>query len=356
MLKINPVYEDNKAKAFCRKFIHSDRPKYIFGRNEWGESIAQHIEVDGFIDDFTEEKKYLGKPIVPIEKIPKNALVVVVVIGKPIVAEKRVSQYQFNSIDYFSFYKHSKLPVKQVMFWDGMADDIKLNFVKYEWIYGLLKDQISKNQFYNIINFRLSYDLTYMRGFEAIEEKQYFESFLDLSSNKESFVDIGAYDGATSEEFIKRSPAFEKVILFEPEDQNMKKAKERLHQYKNIEYYSLGLSNKKERLSFEVNGSSSRISSGGRKTIKVDCLDNIIKEKVTFIKMDIEGAEKDALEGAREVIKNSHPKLAISVYHKKDDFWRIPELVLGIRRDYDIYLRHYTQGISETIMFFIPSE
>ena len=72
--------------------------------------------------------------------------------------------------------------------------------------------------------------------------------------------------------------------------------------------------------------------------------------------MDIEGAESFAIEGAKETILKCHPKLALSVYHKKDDFWKIPEQIFNIRKDYDIYLRHYTEGISETIMFFIPKE
>jgi len=49
-----------------------------------------------------------------------------------------------------------------------------------------------------------------------------------------------------------------------------------------------------------------------------------------------------------------NPKMAISAYHQKDDFWKIPEKILNIRSDYDIYLRHYTEGIVETVMFFIP--
>ncbi len=71
--------------------------------------------------------------------------------------------------------------------------------------------------------------------------------------------------------------------------------------------------------------------------------------------MDIEGYEQKAIEGAKKIIRTYHPRLAISVYHQKNDFWKIPELILNIRTDYDIYLRHYTEGISETIMFFIPS-
>ncbi|MFA7436579.1 MAG: FkbM family methyltransferase, partial [Bacilli bacterium] len=131
---------------------------------------------------------------------------------------------------------------------------------------------------------------------------------------------------------------------------------ERLKKYNNINFYEIGLSNKKETLKFDISGSSSKINENGEIEIKVDRLDDVLKEKPTFIKMDIEGAESFAIEGAKQTIKKYHPKLAISVYHKKDDFWKIPEQIFSIRNDYYIYLRHYTEGISETIMFFIPKE
>ncbi len=70
--------------------------------------------------------------------------------------------------------------------------------------------------------------------------------------------------------------------------------------------------------------------------------------------MDIEGAEFEALKGASGIIRKHQPKLAISVYHKASDYWEIPELIFSIRNDYKLYLRHYTEGIAETVMFFIP--
>lgn len=101
-------------------------------------------------------------------------------------------------------------------------------------------------------------------------------------------------------------------------------------------------------------GSGSRISDEGEVAIHVDRLDDVLTCKPTLIKMDIEGAECQALEGARQTIAQCHPRLAICVYHNVGDFYRIPRLVLSIRSDYDIYLRQYTESIYETVMFFIP--
>lgn len=80
----------------------------------------------------------------------------------------------------------------------------------------------------------------------------------------------------------------------------------------------------------------------------------MLSEPFTFLKMDIEGQEMAALAGARNAIVEHQPRLAICVYHRFDDLWKIPERVLSYRSDYAIYLRHYTEGITETVMFFLP--
>lgn len=72
--------------------------------------------------------------------------------------------------------------------------------------------------------------------------------------------------------------------------------------------------------------------------------------------MDIEGFEYEALRGAQRLIGKYQPKLAISVYHNAEDIWKIPKLILEINTNYKIFLRHYTKGICETIMFFVPFE
>ncbi len=78
-------------------------------------------------------------------------------------------------------------------------------------------------------------------------------------------------------------------------------------------------------------------------------------KRVDFIKMDVEGAEKNALEGAREIIRNHLPKMALSAYHKQDDLILIPELIEGIAPGrYTYRLRHFSNFICETVLFCIP--
>jgi hypothetical protein len=79
-------------------------------------------------------------------------------------------------------------------------------------------------------------------------------------------------------------------------------------------------------------------------------------EKVDFIKMDIEGAEANALVGAQKTIAKFRPKLAICVYHKKDDFYSIPTLINQICPDYSFHLDHYTIHREETVLYAAPKD
>lgn len=92
--------------------------------------------------------------------------------------------------------------------------------------------------------------------------------------------------------------------------------------------------------------------------IEVDRLDDVLEDrfKPTLIKMDIEGAEMLAIEGAKHTITTYHPRLALCVYHNVGDFWRIPLKIFSLRNDYRVHLRHYTESIYETVMFFIPNK
>lgn len=87
-------------------------------------------------------------------------------------------------------------------------------------------------------------------------------------------------------------------------------------------------------------------------TIETVALDEFLHgERVTFIKMDIEGVELDALKGAVRIIKEQKPKLAISVYHKADDIIEIPKLIMEMRPDYKLYLRHYSMLANEMVLY-----
>jgi FkbM family methyltransferase len=343
------------AKRFAAEFSRRDgRPKFVFGCNVYGHALAEQLPINGFIDDFTKEPTFLDLPVLRMNDVPRGALVLVAAGGRPFTALERVERAGFECLDYFAFYSASGLPLREVAFNEGFVSDYQANAVKYERIFDKLADRESRETFEKLISFRLTYDLDCLRGFTARESEQYFEPFLKLKQQGETFVDVGSFDGFTSQSFIERCPNYTSVHVFEPDPHNMERCKARLSGQRNITFHQLGLSNKKQQLNFDIAGSSSRISQAGSIQIVVDRLDDTLDADPTLIKMDIEGAEFDAVEGATETIARAHPRLALSIYHNAGDFWRLPERILDIRSDYRLFIRHYTESIYETVMFFQP--
>ena len=356
MLKIYPEKQYPKAVEFCSLFIHEKkRPRYVLGRNEYAVSIANCININGFIDDFTVETEFLGKPIVKMNDIPKESMVVsAVIFVVPLTAIEKLRNKGLCCLDYFNFFKYSGLQLKEIAFLREGREDIEKRGNKYRWLYNRLKEEKSKDVLSKLLNFRFSGDLNYMQGFEHAPEKQYFEDFFKLTPG-EVFVDAGGFDGQTSVEFIKRCKAYKAIHFFEPDLNNVALARNNLSGHNNIFFHTIGLAESKNTLRFySGDGSASKISEAGNAEIEVDAIDNQVTEPITFIKMDIEGAEEIALRGAQQHILRDHPKLAVCCYHKVNDLWKIPEQILAIRDDYSIYLRHYTDGLHETVMYFIP--
>ena len=87
--------------------------------------------------------------------------------------------------------------------------------------------------------------------------------------------------------------------------------------------------------------------------VQVTAMDEVIKDRVSFIKMDIEGAELRALRGAKYLIQKYKPKLAISIYHKPEDIIDIPNYIVDLVPEYKFYIRQYSYGYCETVLYAI---
>ena len=256
--------------------------------------------------------------------------------------------------------------VARCMFID--APNLEDHFFDYEYIkkdysiwaelYEKLEDDHSRQVLVAFINAKISgfpgdlYDLN-VKG-----EKQYFPSFLRLSDS-EVFVDCGAFDGDTILEFDKQTAGkYNQIYAFECDPVNIGKLKNNVGKLNNVEIIQKGCFSRKGILSFSNRGSGiSKIEENGNFQIEIDAIDNMISNKeVSFIKMDIEGAELEALKGAKSVITKKCPQLAISVYHKPEDLITIPQYILLLNKNYKIYLRHYGYNSWETILYAINTK
>ena len=189
---------------------------------------------------------------------------------------------------------------------------------------------------------------------------QYFDLPYLKREDEEIFVDGGCYDGSTTKYFhdwagknFKKSIAFECDKRSIPVVRNNMKDLERDGKFFLIEK---GLYSQKSELHFVESTlpTSSYINNSGHVKVSVDSLDNVLEgEKITFIKLDVQGAELEALKGARETICQYHPKLAISLYHKDTDLYEIPLWFMEATQGYKFYIRHYNTDECETVLYAI---
>jgi len=352
---INTDYINNKEKELVEKFISSTTTKkYVLGINKLTKSVIKLIEVDGIIDDFTRVQRSRKKTTLQIQDVPKDSIILWVATGSPLEVKHYLNEHGFTHVSYLAFFKYSKLDLVHPPFITDFEDDFKNNRSQYDEVYNLLADEKSKEIFQKVINFKISFDYDFMEGFTNNHSEQYFDKELIPDIKNISFLDGGGYVGDTATEVIKNFPDFKKIYLIEPIAENIRIAKRELGHYENIEFLACGVSSKKTTLHFNEEKSFSTIYGNGTSSVEVDTIDNIVKEKLDFIKLDIEGAELDAIEGAKESIKKYHPILAICVYHKAEDWYKVPQKILAIQSDYKVYLRHYMEGIFESVMYFIP--
>ena len=272
--------------------------------------------------------------------------------GSPLEVKNGLDKMGFKNINYLALCKYSDLELASPDFIDDFQDDFINNKLEYENTYNLLADDKSKEIFEKIINFKISYDLTFMEGFTNDHESQYFDKEIIPEIKNIRFVDGGGYVGDTLKEIIKNYPDFEKIYCVEPNTLHINIAKRDFGDIDNIEFINCGLGS--EKIVSEIKEEKQNNCAHDYQATNINSLDNLISEKVDYIKLDIEGAEQDTITGAKETIKKYKPILAICIYHKAQDWYKVPQLVLEIQSEYDIYLRHYMEGIYETVMYFIP--
>ena len=220
-------------------------------------------------------------------------------------------------------------------------------------------DDESKRVLSGLIKYRLTKDLSYIEKVRS--DDIYFPEFVNLKES-EVFVDIGAYTGDTISLFNKKSAASPKAIIiaFEPDPVNYEVLQGEFGYDKRVILSNLCVYNTETVLTFSREGdsSTSHIDSDNPDGYKVRTvtLDKYFSGELqpSFIKMDVEGSERNILQGGSEVIINNSPILAISVYHLPTDLWKILGMIKKLGVSYKYYLRHHSYNICDTVLYCLP--
>ena len=232
------------------------------------------------------------------------------------------------------------------------SKELKEHIDDFEELYLNLEDYRSKKLLYAILNNWVHYDFETL---SEVTEKCYDDYFdLDLipACKKEVFVDLGAYTGDSTISFLRNyGDSYQKIYAYEITPETYQVLVSNLKDYPNVVCYLKGVGDKKGAISVvdsKVDASANTVFISEDGMIPMVTLDEDIGEAITIIKADIEGFEQEALRGAVNHIKNDHPKLLISVYHKNEDLWKIPKMIKEMDPTYKFYLRYHGGNVYPT--------
>ena len=349
----------SSALELARHVAEGGRQVVVFGRNPEAEYLISEKLATALVDDRDLGGSFMGAGVVSLSSLSPNDILVNCSTSVSPIDVQRYLNNNTNAgvIHYSDLHQFDKKIFKAPDFVESFKIEYDENSDFHRNFYSSLYDNESKKTFLNFIRYRYHFDVSAMNEYQVRIAEQYFEDFINLNGN--AVVDGGGFDGDTAEEIAKRFPSFGQIHFFEPSTVNMAKAKLRLQHVERVKFYECALSDASGSLAFDPDaGSASQVISDAGKVVKVPChrLDDIIAGQIDFIKLDLEGWELKALQGGKFVISRDRPKLAIAIYHAAEDLREIVTWVLNIygAGRVKFYLRHYTQGWSETILYCIP--
>jgi len=366
-------YGDNMLKSFEEEFLLIKSCKSNRENLKTGEKIA--LYGSGFVLGIALlhcEKENLT-PVCICDTYKKGTHTIT---GLPIITPEQLLQEHSNARVLITTFRYEE-QIKEHLLNIGFSQDNifpfrfppritfdefkEKHYDGYEWAYNFFADDISKKLVLDFARSHLTNEIIMQTN--DTDDKYFDNGIIDISKS-EVFVDGGAFTGDTAEKFIDIvGSEYSKIYCFEPETGNCAKARENLSKYNRIEIINKGLWDFQTQLEFAKDKYNPEDSSFvlnldifDKTIIPVCSLDEYFSgipedELPTFIKLDIEGAEKNALQGAVKIIKQAKPKLAICVYHKIEDIYELTRLIYNINNEYRFVLRHYDKGYHSTLLY-----
>jgi FkbM family methyltransferase len=345
--------------------LKSNSSVYVFGAGSFGIEVATiltkfGITVHGILDNLKTgvaggwkiQHPKSADPNLPIALGVCNLAVDLKLI------ESDLKNYGFNEVytpvHLFNFFEENGLEKEH--YWlttnRSLYDKSRKEIDKFS---GILIDDESKFLLESLINYRTKGDIGFLPDVNPVSH-QYLPRDLEAVPSPMHLVDCGAYVGEFLDYADERNFKIGSYYAFEPDPTNYEKLISRM---KNLPLdvpgvsFPLGVAEKPKQVRFSANGTlGAAISEHGDTVIQVTSLDSaLFNIPINYIKMDIEGAEMDALQGSLEILNRHRPNLAISAYHKPDDLWQIGLWLDGLDLDYRFAIRQYGHQCFDTVLY-----
>ena len=353
-------------------FLQSSSQVMIYGAGNCGKDVLsvltqQGIPVTGFLDSKMPAGTYVnGVPVLrpddkAIERDRRSDVCLIIAIFNaftdivPIIRELKSYGYT-NIITFLDFYRHYP---------DALGDRFWLTSTKlYDSLEALLAeglsvwhDEQSRALYKAILEFRCTGNYEILPRPET--EKQYFDKNLPRWRTPLELIDCGSYEGDTLVDLKNMYGTVSTIVAFEPDPLNFIQLGRMVESSDTpfadkIILYPCGVWSSTTQLQFDSSAASSHVSATGALQVQCVSLDEALHNIApTLIKMDIEGAEYEALLGARRMITKHKPGLAICVYHRPEHLWQIPLMLRQWSLGYKFYLRAYCYAGFDVVLYAV---
>jgi len=362
------IIEEKKGSIF--NIVKKYGESYIlFGAGSLGKKALKDlrkigIEPIAFVDN---NKNLWGKRVEGLEVCsPENAankfsqialFVITIYTNQPVIRQLKELQVEFMTFATLAWYysdimlPHGTLDLPHQIFQE--AENVQKSFE-------LWHDEASRKEYISQIKWRTNL-LNECLPPHLPAEQIYFPTYLLKDVKDECFVDCGAYNGDSINKFIcKFKNRFKSIWAIEPDPDNFRQLQSYIKMLdkrfaRKVIAVQAAVGSCRQKTVFDATGTAASMVGSGSYQVDSIPLDDILAlESPTYIKMDIEGSEIEALIGAQKTIKKKLPVLAICAYHKQDHLWKIPKYIKSISDDYSLFLRRYSDECWELVCYAIP--
>ena len=346
IIKSKKNYTDETIK----KLKHSNKKLIIYGAGVYSYVLTNYLKAKGIkifkkvVDEsFIQSDNLFGIEVISINDILEDIDDYNIVIGFTNYPQaiKKLKKYGFKNI--FVIDVPNFLNIPQTFMDYSFVSENKEDFEK---AYNFFEDELSKRTFIGAINTKLSGDLSHIFNNTKIDHL-YFTKKNFTKKKNEILLDVGGFTGDTVKDFhYITNGNYSHIISLEPFPNifhELKKTINTLQINDRCTPVQIGAWNKKDILSFNNTEMDidSKIELHGNSKINVNTIDSILSDinlSITYMKLDINGAEYNALKGASETISKKRPFIAVKM-HVKEDFFRLPILLKKIAPKIKLKLR-----------------
>ncbi|MDD6824762.1 MAG: FkbM family methyltransferase [Oscillospiraceae bacterium] len=332
-----------ETKSCWQVLKEETRPIYIYGMGNGAEKIMAvfnkyGIGVKGFFasDEFVRGHSFLGYKVKKYSEVCSEEEDFVIVLAFAAGYDSLIEKIENMATEHTLYAPDVPIEGGGLFTYEYCVEHAN----ELEEVYNCLGDEVSRNVFTGIINFRISGNISYLKNITTSKNEVY-ENIIKPDGN-ETYVDLGAYNGDTVAEIISASGGkYGKIFAFEPDKRNYKKLVKSVEGMENIFTYNCAAWSCDTELIFaDKSGRQSAVSITG-KPKEARAVDSILcGERADIIKMDVEGAEEEAITGAVKTITQFKPKLMISLYHRNRDIFYLPLMIKRLNPEYRLFIRH----------------